>query len=224
MARLSLVPSKIVQVVFLLSLLSKKGHKVDDFDYNVHGQAAELSCGRELSSVVPVRNQSTKRSAITTTGNYLKASATLRFTKDLLLVNVLILCGDIAQNPGPGTACHGVGLKVCHWNIQHLTDSKLEEIRVRLTNSNNGEDKPDILILTETFGSAKVPDSFYFIPGFQLHRKDRIGRSGGGILAFVNSSLQVKRREDLEETDLECLWLKTCPFKSKRPLLIAALD
>ena len=223
MARLSLVPSKIVQVVFLLSLLSKKGHKVGDFDYNVHGQTAELSCGRELSSVVPVRNQSTKQSAITTTGNYLKASAILRFTKDLLLVNVLILCGDIAQNPGPGAACHGVGLKVCHWNIQHLTDSKLEEIRVRLTNSNNGEDKPDILILTETFGSAKVPDSFYFIPGFQLHRKDRIGRSGGGILAFVNSSLQVKRREDLEETDLECLWLETCPFKSKRPLLIAGV-
>ncbi|PFX22610.1 putative RNA-directed DNA polymerase from transposon BS [Stylophora pistillata] len=204
------------------------------WDVPVHREYQELRTNRvdarivnnrdkQLSSVVPVRNQSTKQFAITTTGNYLEASAILRFTKDLLLVNVLILCGDIAQNPGPGAACHCVSLKVCHWNIQHLTDSKLEEIRVRLTNSNNGEDKPDILILTETFGSAKVPDSFYFIPGFQLHRKDRIGRSGGGILAFVNSSLQVKRREDLEETDLECLWLETCPFKSKRPLLIAGV-
>jgi len=36
-------------------------------------------------------------------------------------------------------------LKVCHWNIHHLTDSKLEEIRVKLSNPNNGEDKPDIL-------------------------------------------------------------------------------
>ena len=225
MARLSRVPLKIVQIVFLLSLLCKKVHKVGNSDFNVgvHGQVAELSCGRELSSVVPTRNQSTKRSAIITVGNYLKASAILCFTRDLLFVNVLILCGDIAQNPGPGAASRGVGLKVCHWNIQHLTDCKLEEIRVKLTNPNNGEEKPDILILTETFCSAKVPDSFYSTPGFHLHRKDRIGRSGGGILAFVNSSLQVKRREDLEATDLECLWLETCPFKSKRPLLIAGI-
>ncbi|KAL9977819.1 hypothetical protein ACROYT_G015268 [Oculina patagonica] len=144
------------------SLLCKKVYKVGNSDFNVgvHGQAAELSCGRELSSVVPTQNQSTKRSAIITVGNYLKASAILRFTRDLLFVNVLILCGDIAQNPRPGAASRGVGLKVCHWNIQHLTDSKLEEIRVKLTNPNNGEDKPDILILTETFCSAKVPDSF----------------------------------------------------------------
>ena len=120
-------------------------------------------------------------------------------------------------------ASRGMGLKVCHWNIQHLTDSKVEEFRVKLTNSNNEEDKPDILILTETFCSAKVPNLFYSTPGFQIHRKDRIGRAGGGILAFVNSSLQVKRREDLEETDLECLWLGTCSFKSKRPQLIAGV-
>ena len=79
-------------------------------------------------------------------------------------MHFLILCGDIAQNPGPGAASRGVGLKVCHWNIQHLTDSKLEEIRVKLTKPNNGEDKPDILILTETFCSAKVPDSVYSTP------------------------------------------------------------
>ena len=217
MTRLSRVPLKIVQIVFLLSLFCRKGHKVGEFDYNasVHGQTAELSCGRELSSAVPTRNQSMKRSATITVGNYLKASAILRFTRDLLFVNVLILCGDIAQNPGPGTASRGVSLKVCLWNIQLLTDSKVEEIRVKLTNSINEEDKPDILILTETFCSAKVPDSFYSTPGFQIHRKDRIGRSGGGTLVFVNNSLQVKRREDLEETDLECLWLETCSFKSK---------
>ena len=50
MARLSRVPLKIVQIVFLLSLLCKKVHKVGNSDFNVgvHGQVAELSCGREL--------------------------------------------------------------------------------------------------------------------------------------------------------------------------------
>lgn len=67
----------------------------------------------------------------------------------------------------------------------------------------NEEDKSDILILTETFCSAKVPNGFYSTPGFHIYCTDRIGRCGGMILAFVNSSLQVKRREDHEETDLE---------------------
>ena len=93
MTRLSRASLKIVQIVFLLSLFCRKGHKVGEFDYNVsvHGQIAELSCGRELSSAVPMRNQFTKRPATTTFGNYLKASAFLRFTRDLLFVNVLIL-------------------------------------------------------------------------------------------------------------------------------------
>ena len=45
-----------VQIVFLLSLSSRKGHKVGEFDYSVsvHGQRAESSRGRELSSAVPM--------------------------------------------------------------------------------------------------------------------------------------------------------------------------
>ena len=117
----------------------------------------------------------------------------------------------------------GKGLNVCHWNVQHLTDSKLEEIRVLLTSPNNKEEKPDILILTETFCSVKVPDSLHSTPGYQIYRKDRIGKSGGGILANVNVSLQGNRREDLEEIDLECLWLDTHPYKLKRPLLIGGI-
>ncbi|KAL9956972.1 hypothetical protein ACROYT_G038543 [Oculina patagonica] len=47
-----------------------------DFNFGVHGQAAELSCGRELSSVVSTRNQSTKRSAIITVGPCQKPALT----------------------------------------------------------------------------------------------------------------------------------------------------
>ena len=37
-----------------------------------------------------------------------------------------------------------------------------------------------------------MPDSCYNTPGYQVHRKDRIGKWGGGILSFVNCSRQVK--------------------------------
>ena len=182
MARLFCAPIKVVQYALLLSLFCKKKthtHKLGDTD---------------LSSVTTTRSQPTKRSAITIVDNNTKAIAILRLTGDLLAVNLLILCGDIAQNPGPGGALRGNGLKVCHWNVQHLADSKLKEMRVLLTSPNNKEEKPDILILTETFCSVKVPDSFYSTPGYQMYRKDRTGKSGGGILAYVNNSLQVNRR------------------------------
>ena len=45
-------------------------------------------------------------------------------------------------------------------------------------------------------------------------------KSGGGVLVYVNNSLQAKRREDLEAEDLEILWLEACPYKSSRSLFI----
>ena len=188
----------------------------------MYGNAAELSRGSQLSSVITIRSQPTKRPAITVVDNNTKAIAILRLTRDFLAVNLLILCGDIAQNPGPGDALRGKGLKVCRWNVQHLTNSKLEEIRVLLTSLTNKEEKPDLPILPETFCSVKVPDSFYSTSGYQMYRKDRTGKFGGGILAYVNDSLQVNRREDLEEIDLECLWLEICPYKSNIPYLLLA--
>ena len=81
----------------------------------------------------------------------------------------------------------------------------------------NDQDRLDILIL---FCSQKVPDSFYGIHGFQFHRKDRVGKSSGGILAYVNNSLKTKRRGDLEANEFEILWFEICPHKSKRPLVV----
>ena len=114
-----LCPIKVVQFVFLLSLFCKKTRKLGDTDLNagLYGNAAELSCGSQLSSVTTTSSQPTKRSAITAVDNNTKAIAILRLTRDLLVVNLLILCGDIAQNPEPGGALHGKGLKVCHWNV-----------------------------------------------------------------------------------------------------------
>ena len=70
----------------------------------------------------------------------------------------------------------------------------------------------DILILTETFCFSKVPDSLYHARGYQVHRKDRSGKTGGGVLAFVEGSIQIKRRTNLEVTELEALWLEVCPL------------
>lgn len=57
-----------------------------------------------------------------------------------------------------------------------------------------------------------------------MYRKDRPGvKQGGGILAYVNFKLKENRRIDLEEKEIETLWLDIFPFNSKRPLLVGAL-
>ena len=38
-------------------------------------------------------------------------------------------------------------------------------------------------------------------------------KNGGGVLAFVNDELSAIRRTDLEDSNLEILWLETAPFK-----------
>ena len=81
-----------------------------------------------------------------------------------------------------------------------------------------------ILFLTETFCSSEVPrpDSLYAILGYNTYRKDRSGKVGGGIHAYVNNSLNVKHR-DLEAIDIEVHWLEICPYNSKRFLFIAGI-
>ena len=42
-------------------------------------------------------------------------------------------------------------------------------------------------------------------------------------MAYVNNTIQVKRRKDLETHDLEILWLETCPHISKQPLFVGGI-
>lgn len=136
------------------------------------------------------------------------------------------MCGDVALNPGPDSTqvifddnSLNKGLTIGAWNINRLSDSKFQEIKVLLNLQ-----KIDILFLIETFLKPKKPDSVYTIPGYEMHRKDRTGRTnGGGILAYVNNNLKVSRAFNLEENDIEVLWLNVCPYKSNRPLLIGTV-
>ena len=51
-----------------------------------------------------------------------------------------------------------------------------------------------------------------------MYRKDRKGKVGGGIIMYVNTSVEAKRRIDLESKDNESIWFGICPHKSERSL------
>ena len=142
-----------------------------------------------------------------------------------MLAECILLCGDIAVNPGPinfSEIQRRRGLRLCHWNIQRLTDTKFEEISLALnTSEQSPEQKLDIFILTETFCTSKVPDKYYDIKGYNLYKKDRLDKKGGGILVYANENVKTKRRTDLEAEHIEVLWLEVYPHKSKRPILMS---
>ena len=158
--------------------------------------------------------------------NSMKLQRLLKLTNYGLLATYIILSGDMSTNPGPFDlrATGKVrGISICHWNIQHLTESKFEEISISLRSRPHTTNKIDVLFLTETFCTSKITDSFYKIQGYELYRKGRVGRSGGGILAFINEQLCVNFRTDLTTNITEVLWLEIFPFKSKQSLLIAGV-
>ena len=60
------------------------------------------------------------------------------------------------------------------------------------------------MAVTETWPYSSVLDRELQLYGFNIYRKDRCGRRGGGVLLAVKSHLTCFRRRDLE-TDVEML-------------------
>lgn len=170
------------------------------FDSNIknHFKMASISKAKQLTSLLAYAK--------------LALMAELNFS-------LLMSCGDILSNPGPSTTTLNAlklpfkGLRFGHWNVNYLTQTKFEQIKMQVI-SPNGTKNLDILVLSETFFNSKTTEELYHIPGFDLLRKDR-NSSGGGILIYANSDLNIKRRTDLEDRDLEALWLQVCPLTGR---------
>ena len=144
---------------------------------------------------------------------------------------MVLLSGDVELNPGPKSeemsSHQGLfevglptkGLRIGAWNINRLTDAKFQHIKLLLTSQ-----QVDILFLIETFLKPRVPDSVYAVQGYELLRKDRPGKTkGGGILCYFNNRLKASKATELEENEVQTLWLKVNPYNSNRDILLGAV-
>ena len=165
----------------------------------------------------------------------------LKYTLAALLVTscechcaIISSCGNIQRNPGPSQGLGNNsnlnarfdlkprGLRIRQSNVNHLNDSKLDEIKLAVLGVDYNETRLDILVINETFWNSTTPLQLLMIPGFNLFRRDRVGKAGGGIAIYLNQVLNVKRRSDLEDKQLRWFgW--NCPFKSKRKLLLGGI-
>ena len=109
------------------------------------------------------------------------------------------------------------GLHMCNLNVRHILP-KIDEIRLTLSHRNI----PDIFGICESFLEIHHPDSLISVDGFHFFRKDRSEtqkKSGGGLILYSKQSLDLKRRHDLECSNLESLWAEVTLPHSK-PFLI----
>ena len=67
--------------------------------------------------------------------------------------------------------------------------------------------KPDVIIGTESWLKLKHLNSDFFPSEFDVHRKDRIGKTGGGVFVAIHSKFSSTVDIALD-TDCELLWAK----------------
>ena len=82
---------------------------------------------------------------------------------------LLILCGDVEVNPGPG---HWTSLSFCHWNLNSI--SAHDFVKVSLLEAYNAVHKFDIICLSETFLNSFLQndDHGLLFNGYKLVRAD----------------------------------------------------
>jgi hypothetical protein len=102
------------------------------------------------------------------------------------------------------------GLKILHQNIQSLPP-KIDQLRLLLFKLKSSI---HLFGLTETWTKHYITNQEINIPGYKLFRKDRKGK-GGGVAFYARNDVIVNRRDDLECSDVEGLWLEVSLPKSR---------
>eukprot|EP00057_Strongylocentrotus_purpuratus_P013235 XP_011667709.1 PREDICTED: uncharacterized protein LOC100890752 [Strongylocentrotus purpuratus] len=76
--------------------------------------------------------------------------------------------------------------------------------------------KTQVAVITETWLNDNIPSSALSISGFDMYRKDRNDRQGGGVAIYVSSDFKATPIEShLVPNHLEVLWLKLVLSKAR---------
>ena len=94
------------------------------------------------------------------------------------------------------------GVKIGHLNIRSLL-KKIDEIKILIH-----QNSFDILAISETWLSDKIPNELVNIPGFNVYRKDRPSH-GGGVLIYIKETLRHTYCPDLTNfNNTEVVWVR----------------
>jgi len=71
----------------------------------------------------------------------------------------------------------------------------------------------DMIVLTETWANENMDDATSCIGCFDIVRKGRAGKRGGGVMIYVKNSLAYKVLDNLNKSEHESVWII---FRGKR--------
>ena len=115
---------------------------------------------------------------------------------------MLIIAGDVELNPGPGET--PVNFEDHCLSIFH----NIRSLRNKIDYISNIIEDYDIVFFTETHLDKLVLDKNIHFSGYDIPvRKDR-NSDGGGILMYFKTHVNIKRRVDLENPLVECMWFE----------------
>ena len=140
-----------------------------------------------------------------------------------VLLILLVISGDVERNPGPHSMAHKRYLTFCHANMRSIKkcSDKLDHIRAEFMGVY------DIIIISENWLCPDDHLNQYGRPVYKLDgycnpiRRDRVGRQGGGLLAWVSENCVSKRRSDLEIPAVEITSLEVRSQNNKVLFLVA---
>ena len=97
-------------------------------------------------------------------------------------------------------------------NVRGALAGKLDEIKVIKVNYG-----VDVIAITETWCTSCIPDGPLLLSGFNIYRRDiQDGRQHGGIACYVPDSIPTEHWPELNQPDLESLWITIRPPKMPR--------
>ena len=105
------------------------------------------------------------------------------------------------------------GLILVHLNIQHILP-KIDEIKHTLDNCKN---VIYIIGFSETFLGESHLNTEIRINGYNCVRRDKPNGKGGGLLVYVQESLDFIHRPDLQKAQIEAIWIEVVLKHSKKP-------
>lgn len=136
---------------------------------------------------------------------------------------ILVCCGDVQVNPGH--AANSIqdafstvkssgknGITIGHTNVRGLYTNSAQ---VKLLDFNTNL---DVLAISETHLSPALKDHEIAIQGYQILRRDRIGRTGGGVVIYYKDSLDCISIDKYDNPDIEATWLEV-KIRSQRLLV-----
>ena len=146
-----------------------------------------------------------------------------RRNNDNLIQILLLISGDVELCPGPMNDFENeqekflnrTGMKCLHLNVRGLW-SNFSFITEFLLHKRKR--KVDIFSLTETHINDE-PGELYDIDGYSFINKPRRKGKGGGVGIYISNDLNWIRREDIENSDFECIWIEIILKKSSNILL-----